>query len=56
MNSSNLKIFCVTNKKVNFVKKPQYYLSWVGLMKLQRIIFRVIIKITFTIKKNFILN
>ena len=30
MNSSNLKIFCVTNKKVNFVKKPQYYLSWVG--------------------------
>ena len=30
MNSSNLKIYCVTNKKVDFVSKPEYNLSWVG--------------------------
>ena len=30
MNSSNLKIYCVTNKKVNFISKPEYKLSWVG--------------------------
>ena len=30
MNSNELKIYCVTNKKVDFVSKPEYYLSWVG--------------------------
>ena len=30
MTEKNLKIFCVTNKKVNFLKKKQYILSWVG--------------------------
>ena len=30
MNSGNLKVYCVTNKKVDFINKPEYYLSWVG--------------------------
>ena len=30
MNLSKLKIYCVTNKKVDFINKPEYYLSWVG--------------------------
>ena len=30
MNSNELKIYCVTNKKVNFISKPEYKLSWVG--------------------------
>tara|TARA_B100000900_G_C20472596_1_gene672050 strand:- start:44 stop:850 length:807 start_codon:yes stop_codon:yes gene_type:complete len=30
MNSNDLKIYCVTNKKVNFIDKPEYYFSWVG--------------------------
>lgn len=27
---SNVKIYCVTNKEVNFIKKKNYFLSWVG--------------------------
>ncbi len=30
MNSNDLKIYCVTNKKVNFIDKPEYYFCWVG--------------------------
>ena len=33
MESSNLKIYCVTNKKVNFINKPGYKLAWVGQEK-----------------------
>ena len=27
---SNVKIYCVTNKEINFIKKKNYFLSWVG--------------------------
>ncbi len=30
MNNQKLKIYCVTNKKVNFIKNSQYNFSWVG--------------------------
>ena len=30
MNLKNIKFYCVTNKEVNFIKKNQYNLSWVG--------------------------
>ena len=33
MESSNLKIYCVTNKKVSFINKPGYKLAWVGQEK-----------------------
>jgi len=29
----NLKIYCVTNKEVNFLKKKEFIMSWVGEMK-----------------------
>ena len=33
MNAKNLKIYCVTNKKVNFISKKVYHLAWVGGQK-----------------------
>tara|TARA_B100001057_G_scaffold380940_1_gene386724 strand:+ start:562 stop:1368 length:807 start_codon:yes stop_codon:yes gene_type:complete len=33
MNTQNLKIYCVTNKEINFLKENRYILSWVGEMK-----------------------
>jgi hypothetical protein len=30
MNFKNIKFYCVTNKEVNFIKKNQYNLCWVG--------------------------
>ena len=28
--SNKIKIYCVTNKKINFIKQTEYNLSWVG--------------------------
>ena len=33
MKAENLKIYCVTNKKVNFISKKVYHLAWAGNQK-----------------------
>jgi hypothetical protein len=30
MNDKNLKIYCVTNKPIEFIKKKEFYFGWVG--------------------------